>query len=256
MNLRTGHVYSPPSPTDRQYAGSEIAGANPSAAAGADVDYRSWCAPIADQLGNNCCAHAFREGAFAMKNLAGSPIPLPGVMPLYAGARQLAAGPGVALVDGGSSLKLMGDFALAWGLVREDRWPESIDAMNDAPPDDVMREGSAAPIGALHRIPSGPGCGDAILDALRKRLCPMPCMAVDDAWANVGSGVWTGPGGNVLGGHCQLAVGYVASLDAFVIQNSWGLTFGVGGFGLLSRQACDSCVYECWVLDAVSGGLT
>lgn len=63
---------------------------------------------------------------------------------------------------------------------------------------------------------------------------------VDDSYlAYSGSDVWRGILGPVRGLHAQCIAGWDPSLDAFIVLNSWGTTWGRGGYGVIARAFFD-----------------
>jgi hypothetical protein len=66
--------------------------------------------------------------------------------------------------------------------------------------------------------------------------------------AHRGDGVFHGDD-SVLGGHAMVAVGYDDSRQAFLIQNSWGRTWGDGGFGRFGYQFWQRAVTAGFVID-------
>jgi hypothetical protein len=252
----TGHL---PSPVDSTIPRVELAGFMLGAApqTSGDRDNRAECPPVTQQIANNCCAHALADSAFSVASHDERPIPRPSVSALYAGARQLVAGPGVPLLDQGSQLRAMFQFASTWGLVAENRFPEVPATTNMTPPDDVYRQGERSKLLAYYQVSTGSGCSDRIRAAVYRGRFPLIALVADDAFANVNAEVWTGPGGAKLGGHCVFVCGYrenVNGLAVFLFQNSWGPDFGFdGGFGMISCAAVDHYVYESWVVEAAPG---
>lgn len=243
----TGHL---PSPSD---ARDWLVGAAPflrlQAALG-NVDNRVHCPPVVDQIANNCCAHASADAAYATAMAAGAPIARPSAPFLYAGARMVASPKGAPLVDEGSMLRSMYQFASTWGLIADNRWPEVPATVNMVPADDCFAAGEGATLKAYYSIPAGAGMADTVEAAVRRNQFPVFAMQVDEKWEKIGSGVWDTPDGPVLGGHAMFVCGCFDDLGAFLIQNSWGPDWGSFGFGLISYDAFDKYVYEAWVQTA------
>lgn len=51
-----------------------------------------------------------------------------------------------------------------------------------------------------------------------------------------------------LGGHCMLVVGYIAKLDLWIVQNSWGLLFGDKGFCYIPGKYFRDLGSDFWTL--------
>lgn len=52
--------------------------------------------------------------------------------------------------------------------------------------------------------------------------------------------------GTCLGGHCTMLVGYNA--NGFVMRNSWGISYGDGGYILLPYNDFEKYCLECWTI--------
>jgi hypothetical protein len=225
-----------------------------------NIDLRRYCSPIKDQIANDCCAHAAAEGAFAASVAVGVPIDFPSVLFLYTNAR-LLDGQCDALVDAGTQLRLMfrsmcgrtvkdsrGNES-GLGLIRETDWPELSGAVNVVPPDDLYRGGENAVIKSYTRIDDGDASIDGLIGALRRGKFPTLAMVVDEAFADIGGGVYSAPGGSVLGGHAMLVVGYSSAAHAFLVRNSWGIGFGVDGYCWIDQGFIANHTFDKWVTE-------
>ncbi|CAN5525212.1 hypothetical protein BH10BAC5_BH10BAC5_27870 [soil metagenome] len=54
-------------------------------------------------------------------------------------------------------------------------------------------------------------------------------------------------------GHAMLLVGYDETKNAFKIMNSWGTSWGDGGYCWMSYNAFNKCIRECWVAKDIDG---
>lgn len=252
-----GHIRDPVDPRDYVFVESQLYAASP-IVTGVDVDLRSFCPPVVQQIASNCCAHATSSAAYATASFGATPIKKPSVAFLYAVARLLGDPPREPgqprLADSGSGLRFMFAGMGKWGLIAEDRWLE--DKVNVVPPDDCWREGENATIASYYRIPDGPGAADGVLAALRRGYFPVFAMLTDEKWLGIGAAVWDEPGGKAIGWHAMVVVGYSSTLDAFLVMNSWGKEFGVGGFAWLSRRAMNTVTIDKWVIDCVPGAVS
>jgi C1A family cysteine protease len=48
----------------------------------------------------------------------------------------------------------------------------------------------------------------------------------------------------------QVIVGYVASLDVFIVRNTWGDSFGDEGYALIASSFVDRIARDIWVIQA------
>ncbi len=245
--FRTGHLLDAQPSALRYLDHPELSSAAP---LGSDaVDLRPDLPPVTQQLVQNCCAHALSVAAFLAAFFAGTPIPLSSVLWLYALA-QLRARPRQPLLDIGSSLGFMSDAVAEQGLVSESEWLESRENVGVVPPDDVFRSAAAVTIVKRHWLPDGAATSEALLAALRRQRASTVCCLVDEAFAAIGPGIYNIPGGRVIGSHAMLVVGYVPSIKAFIVRNSWGRDFGDEGYALVSERFMNLSTYGKLVFDA------
>lgn len=73
-------------------------------------------------------------------------------------------------------------------------------------------------------------------------------MMVDANFANLSGNTVHRVGGNSLGGHALVVVGYDDQREAFKVINSWGTDWGAGGFGWVSYSTFASEVRESYVV--------
>ena len=135
-------------------------------------------------------------------------------------------------------------------MVAEERWRESFDTIDAVPPLDVWQEGECAKLESFYRIPDGAGASDAMREALRRGYCPIFGMTVDAKYSQIGSCIYDSPGGAVIGGHMQCAVGWIDVLQAFVVRNTWSSSWGDDGYGYIAASFIDQYSYDKWVIQA------
>ena len=67
---------------------------------------------------------------------------------------------------------------------------------------------------------------------------PVAVAVASTGWDSYSSGTLTcSPTANV--DHAVIAIGYTAT--AIIIKNSWGTSWGIGGFGYVSRDSSQNC---------------
>lgn len=250
--ILTGCIRDEHDPRDRPYRPS--AGAS---GASGDVDLRPYFPEIWDQIANDCVAHSIGGLVMATASIAGHTVPRPSPLYMYANSRQLAMG---ALNDNGTNCRSMlkgmsgktvqdAQGLAGLGMVPETDWPEVAETINTPPPDDLLRKGETWTIGEYFRLPEGAGAPEAIDLALSEKLPVTACLVVDQAFADLGAGIYMGnDGSQVFGGHCVAIVGSVHGMNAFILRNSWGTGWGDGGYGLIDRNCVANHVYDVWGL--------
>lgn len=202
--------------------------------------------PILRQSGNSCTGHALA----AVINTALGPGTQASPYMLYALARRYDEYPGTA--DSGSSLRgaLKGWFH--HGVVGTGRWPK----LRSEPPnleDDAFRAESAQmPLGAFYRV--NPYRLDDMQSAVTELNAVAASAVIHEGWetpAVVHKGGRTlhvidrRIDGRTLGGHAFAVVGY--NEVGFVVQNSWGRSWGAGGFAVLPYEDWLESAYDAWV---------
>jgi C1A family cysteine protease len=77
------------------------------------------------------------------------------------------------------------------------------------------------------------------------------CFTVYDDFFAYQSGVYTRQNNTVAGGHCVCCIGYSNFLSAWLCKNSWGPTFGIGGYFWIGYGQCGIDA-EMWGVDSFS----
>jgi hypothetical protein len=213
---------------------------------------------VLDQVGESCTGHAV--AALIDTVLAEPPpeeVPEHGaprkptthVSPymLYAMARKYDEFPGQA--DVGSSLR--GAFK-GWyhhGVCSEDRWPATAKRRNlDNPA--FIRECMKTPLGAYYRVSARRI--DDMQSAITELGAIAASAAIHEGWRKPaarqrhGKPSWVIDRSPVeMGGHAFLIAGY--NDDGFLVQNSWGTSWGHNGYATLRYDDWLDNGYDAWV---------
>ena len=184
-----------------------------------------------------CVGESLATSIYLHAKTAGRPIDRPSAAAIYALAR-LGDGARHPLPDTGSRPTLAMVEAQTNGLVADARWPLRVDTVLDVPPLDVFAQGLDAKLDAYYAIPSGPGAAVLIRRAIAAGCYPIFAMPVDPSYEQYRGGVWECLEALPLGGHMQCLVGYDAT--TFLVANSWGPTWGIGGFARVSAAWIES----------------
>jgi hypothetical protein len=219
--------------------------------------------PIRAQSGQSCTGHAV---AALIDTVLSEPVPEnlkgkpgvrrtkkgDGVSPymLYAMARKYDEYPGTA--DVGSSLR--GAFK-GWykhGVCQRADWPRLKSEAPEINDPDFMARCFQTPLGAYYRVKT------RRIDDLQSAITELNAVAVSAAvhegWINpkpqgeAGKEIWVidrKDDDASLGGHAFLIAGY--NEVGFLVQNSWGLGWGHGGYATLPYEDWLDNAYDAWV---------
>jgi C1A family cysteine protease len=195
------------------------------------VDLRSSCPPVLDQgeLGS-CTAHALAQAhLYCQMREAGGYDSLPSRLWIY---YQERAKEGTIESDSGAQIRDGIKVLAAMGAPPEDLWPYEPARFSQEPPQTAQEAASAHQVTSYSRV-------DQTLFHLRH------CLSVGfpfvfgftvypsfetDAVAQTGIVPMPGKGESPLGGHAVMAAGYNDSKRHFLVMNSWGSSWGQGGF--------------------------
>ncbi len=226
------------------------------------TDLRKWCSPIEDQeqLGS-CTANAgvgmveyYERKAFG-KYIDASRLFL------YKATRTLMHETG----DSGGTLRsTMGALALL-GIPPEEYWPYDIKAFDNEPPSFCYAFAQNYQSLKYVRLdPANVPLKD-VLSQIRTNLSAgLPAMFGFTVYSSIsqankdGKIPFPGKGEKIEGGHAIMAVGYddgmliknnttgAKTTGAFLIRNSWGTTWGDGGYGWLPYDYLNTGLAQDW----------
>lgn len=205
------------------------------------VDYSALVDTIPDQGStSSCVGQAFATVLYLRAQIAGAPIARPSAKAIYDCARLLEQ-PNI-LADTGSRPRLAIQGLQEFGMVAEERWPLTDDNVNDVPPLDVFRAGLGAMLGGYYRI-GGADVATLARSALSKGFPVFFAMPVDNAFLRISDGaVYEGAREMVLGSHAMALVGYGEGW--FRVANSWGASWGAGGFGRVADSVLNTIAFD------------
>jgi hypothetical protein len=216
------------------------------------VDRRS-NAVVLTQKGNSCTGHAVAamiDTVFAQKPLAANAQPIR-VSPymLYYLARRYDEFPGDE--DAGSSLRGVLKGWWRHGVALESDWKD-LRTHLDLDDANLVASCRLRPLGAYYRV--DPQRLDDMQSAITELHAIVASGQVHDGWVNPQPETKNGqtnyvirktPNAAPLGGHAFALVGY--NDVGFLVQNSWGTTWGKGGFATLPYEDWLESAYDAWV---------
>lgn len=194
------------------------------------VDLRPACPPVTDQRPlNSCSAHAIAAALWYQERREGDAHPLPSRLFLYyaerARERKVRKNASVSLRDGYKAV-------VRHGICPESLWPYDPDRFAHRPPAACWREAKRHRPIAYKRVTRDlahvRGClaegfpftaGISVYESFESRTV-----------RTTGRAPMPGPGETRLGGHAVLVVGYREESRRFIVRNSWGPRWGLGGY--------------------------
>ena len=201
---------------------------------------------------NSCTANAGTSALELMYNLNKTPIDLSRLF-LYWYERQLEGISG----DSGAQPVGIGLALSQYGICTEATWPFVVGNVNLAPPAAAVAEAAAYKINSYAQL----GLNiKTIKNALAQNIPVLLTMNVHSGF-EILTGAWTTHTWNtvtsatnpVMGSHEVLVIGYDDASQRLLLENSWGPTWGDGGFFGMPYDMVDTTVNtnivsELWVL--------
>jgi C1A family cysteine protease len=236
--MRYGHRHDPASvvrdDVHNRHVGALL---GPHMRLASSIDYSGLLDHVPDQLSTSSCVGcAFSTAVYLRAAVAGNPIARPSRKAIYDVARMIEA-PHAPLADEGSVPSLAIQGMRDYGMVAEDRWPLTDDAVNVMPPLDVFQHAVDATLGEHYRITAGAGASMLIKMALSRGYVPALAIPVEQAFEDYSSGVYNWTGGPALGSHMVACVGFDSK--GLLICNSWGPSWGMNGLVRVAESFVD-----------------
>lgn len=198
------------------------------------VDLRPVCSPVRDQGDLGSCtgfasAVGFRE---ALLNDAKKPfVPL---SPLYVYYWERQREKSIN-VDSGATIRSAMKVLAKFGAAPEALWPYDISKFRDRPSDISIVQGKQYAISKYHRV-------NNVIEMKQALSIHHPIVIGIEVWESFESDEVASTGivpipdeqkEAMLGGHAVCVVGYDDALRSFIIKNSWGTSWGQGGYCLI-----------------------
>jgi C1A family cysteine protease len=239
--------YLPDPESDKDYVYGQHWKAAPVEAA--SVDLRAYSRGIQDQRQTgSCVAHAVIKAIEIRDALEGKPHVDYSTLHLYYLSRNLQV-PRKTHVDAGTHIRLACDAARKSGVCLESEWPFLPSKVNRPPSWLAMQSAYRRKIDGFYRIRArGEKRLEEIRECLRGGYPVIFGTAVDETWHRYQEGSPDlKPAESPTGRHATVLVGYGG--DRFIGENSWGASWGVGGFYYAHESLLvDSATRDIWVV--------
>jgi hypothetical protein len=204
---------------------------------------------VLTQEGSSCTGHAVAamvNTVFAQKSGAAAD-PVSPYMLYYLG-RRYDEFPGED--DGGSSLRGVLKGWWRHGLASETDWP-TLHTFRDIEEQGLVTSCRKRPLGAYYRVAT------QRLDDMQSAIAELHAIVasgmIHEGWRKPADETADGRGfvirrtsmSKPIGGHAFALVGY--NDIGFLVQNSWGASWGKGGFATLPYEDWLDCAWDAWV---------
>lgn len=198
------------------------------------VDLRSYCPQVENQLSlSSCVANATVGALETLRSIAGvSHVDFSRLF-LYYNARLRHSAQGV---DNGTQIRhCMASLTLD-GVTTESNWAYNTSLVNTRPSWSAYRSAYFNKLSGYYRISSLDLVSD-IKTSLNSKHSVVISVEVDGSFQTIdSSGVYNSRGGNILGRHAMLIVGYDDIQRRLIVRNSWGETWGDKGYCYIPYQ--------------------
>ena len=192
------------------------------------VDLRQFCSPVEDQgsLGS-CTGNAIAGALEYLDRKAGHPIDVSRLY-IYYQERKIE---GTLKQDAGAMIRDGIKACAAVGVPMESLWPYIVAKFSSKPPKAADTDAAQHKITAYRRVTSL----DDVLHCLADGNPVVFGFSVYESFESVvveKTGIVPMPSKTerLLGGHAVLAVGYDQATQRLIVRNSWGSSWGQGGY--------------------------
>jgi len=215
------------------------------------VDLRKWAPPVDNQGdASDCVADSTTSALELLEIESGLKFVKKSRLFLYYNARLQTQ---ETDKDKGTYIRLAFATLTSLGTCTEATWPYDLSKIAVRPSWKSYREAFSRKINSYYRIDATDGSAlvDAIKQVIRAGHPVVFGMTVDQNYMDTGyDGRVAMPTANRqnAGGHAQVIVGYDDNLQRYIVKNSWGTSWGDGGYGYVPYGYLDaSGANDLWV---------
>jgi C1A family cysteine protease len=198
------------------------------------MDLRSQCSPVYDQgqLGS-CTANAI-GGAIQFDRMKQNLTPnfVPSRLFIYYNERVIE---GTVATDSGAQIRDGIKTVATQGACPEPDWPYDISKFAVPPPKADFTEALGNRAVSYNRLVQNLNLLKGCLASGYPFVFGFTVYESFESQAVAQTGIvpMPSPGEKVLGGHAVMAVGYDDSTQRFIVRNSWGTSWGIGGYFMM-----------------------
>ncbi len=212
-----------------------------------DVDLRQHTTPTNQYSAGSCVGNATADSVEVLNSIEGLPKVQLSRLFVYTLCRNLVDEDGDGRTDidkdEGTYIRLAFDIISRFGICREDLpinkggWPYDLNNLHKLPSLLSMRAATGHRIHSYYRITEeGDARLEQIVAALRGNHPVVFGTAVSQEFIDLNNeGPIGPPTEGTVGGHAMIVVGYFQS-KGFIIKNSWGASWGDGGFCIMKPE--------------------
>jgi len=202
----------------------------------AAVDLRSRCPPVYDQgqLGS-CTANGIGAAVEFDQKKQGAKAFMPSRLFIYYNERVME---GTVNQDSGAQIRDGIKSVAKLGVPPETDWPYNIGKFTQKPPPKAYKDAKKDVVSVYARVNQDLGQMQGCLAEGYPFVLGFTVYSSFESEQVAKTGIvpMPSPGEQVVGGHCVVAVGYENSSRTFIIRNSWGTSWGKGGYCMMPYE--------------------
>jgi len=187
------------------------------------------------ELGS-CTGNAIAGALQYVQGLQGEPLVMPSRLFIYYNERSMEGSVGS---DSGAQIRDGIKSVAKIGYCSEDTWPYDTSQFTTQPPEQAYIEAEKHQVLSYYRVTNRE---PSILHCLASNFPIVFGISVYESFMNApnGDAPMPQPNEKLLGGHALLCVGYDLGTRRFKFRNSWGTSWGNGGYGTIPMEYLES----------------
>ena len=216
------------------------------------VDLRGWCSPVENQRELGSCVGNSVVGALEFLQIRdGAPYKDLSRLFVYYNSRLMHRS---QEIDGGTYIRLAIGTLSSLGTCSEQKWPYDVSKVFVRPSWGSYREAYANKVGSYYRIVGvGQDRVQQVKAAIQTANPVVFGVSIDKSFLQLSDEeVPTLNRNEIVGAHAMMICGYDDVKRSFIVRNSWGTTWGSGGYCLMPYSYLDAGeADDFWVITAL-----